>query len=248
MGGVPVEGVIPIYKPPGRSSAQYVYRLRPILGERRIGHAGTLDPFADGVLVACVGRATRLVERLMDLPKTYRAVITLGVTSATLDPESALEPVAGAVDPGRAAIERALAGMIGEIEQAPPLYSAVKIGGQPAYRLARRAARLGRPADAPPTLPARRVRIDEIHVLAYAWPTVEVTIRCGRGTYIRSIARDLGTATGCGGICTRLTRTAVGPFGLDAAVRIDGSTPEQVRGALHPMAAVLACLGPPAGD
>ncbi len=247
MGGVPVEGVIPIYKPPGRSSAQYVYRLRPILGERRIGHAGTLDPFADGVLVACVGRATRLVERLMNLPKTYHAVITLGVTSATLDPESPLEAVAGAADPGRAAVECALAGLVGEIEQTPPLYSAVKIGGRPAYRLARRAARLGEHAEALPKPAARRVRVEDIRLLAYAWPTAEVVIRCGRGTYIRSIARDLGAATGCGGVCTQLTRTAVGPFELNATVRLENSTPEQVRDSLRPISSVLALLGPADG-
>jgi tRNA pseudouridine55 synthase len=238
---VATSGVIHLYKPAGRLSARYCYKLRPILGERRVGHAGTLDPFADGVLVVCVGKATRLVERLMGLPKTYRTELTLGVTNRTFDPEQPFEPVAGARDPGRAVIERAVAAMVGVVAQSPPAFSAVKVEGQPAYVRARRAARRGAAA-AHADLPARAVRIDAIEIERYAWPALELMIRCGRGTYIRAIARDLGAALGCGACCRTLTRTAVGPFEIEDAVDLTTASAEQVRAALRPVEAAVALL------
>jgi len=238
-----VSGVINLYKPAGRLSAKYCYKLRPILGERRIGHAGTLDPFADGVLVVCVGKATRLVERLMGLPKTYTSEFVLGVTNRTHDPEEPFEPMAGARDPGRAAIERALAAMVGDVSQSPPEFSAVKIRGQPAYVAARKAMKRGLPSAAP--LKPRGVRIDAIEITRYAWPDLAVTIRCGRGTYIRAIARDLGEALGCGACCKTLSRTAVGPFRIEDAIDIAQATPEAVQTALLPVEAVESLLATP---
>lgn len=224
-----------LYKPAGPSSAQYVYRLRGLFGIRKIGHAGTLDPFADGVLLGCVGRATRLVERLMALTKVYRTTLRLGVTNETLDPERPFVPVecAGPVAADR--IAEATARLMGEIDQVPPHFSAVKVRGVPSYRLAQRGGAVD--------LPARRVRIDRIDILSYEWPRLDLEIVCGRGTYIRAIARDLGEMLGCGACCEALTRTAVGPFGMDEAVNLLAAGPDEVRRRLLSIEQVLARLG-----
>lgn len=190
-------GIVNLYKPAGRSSAHYVYRLRPILGVRKIGHAGTLDPFAEGVLLACVGKATKLVERLMDLPKEYRTTLRLGVTNDTFDTERPFESVDGATPPTREQVNDAVAAMTGEILQTPPVYSAMRIGGVFSYQLAKQ----GRPAE----LAARRVRIYVITVNHFEYPRLELTVACGRGTYIRAIARDLGTTLGCGPSASNLS-------------------------------------------
>jgi len=230
----PVSGIVNLYKPPTRSSAQYVYRLRRVVGLRKVGHAGTLDPFADGVLLACLGRGTKLVERLMSLPKRYRTTIRLGVTNDTYDTEQPFVPVSEAVPLDRASVEAAVASLVGEIQQVPPAYSAVKIGGVPSYKLARQ----GRSAERQ----ARPVRIDGIDILDYAWPRLELDIRCGRGTYIRAIARDLGRMLGCGGVCEALTRTAIGPFSLEQSVNLDTAEPDVVRASLVSLAEVERLL------
>jgi tRNA pseudouridine55 synthase len=225
---LPVAGIVNLYKPATHSSAQYVYRLRGVFGLRKVGHAGTLDPFADGVLLACLGRGTKLVERLMSLPKHYRTTIRLGVTNDTYDTEHPLVPVSEAVPLDRTSIETAVTSFVGEIQQVPPAFSAVKIGGVPSYKLAKQ----GRPAARRP----RPVRIDRIDVLAYEWPRLQLDIHCGRGTYIRAIARDLGRILGCGGVCEALTRTAIGPFHIEKAVNLDTAEPDAVRAALISLA------------
>jgi tRNA pseudouridine55 synthase len=224
-------GLVNLYKPPGPSSATYAYRLRRVFGIRKIGHAGTLDPFADGVLLVCVGSATKLVEQLMGLPKHYRTTLRLGVTNRSFDTELPFSPVEGAAPPSEAEIEAALVGFRGEIEQVPPVFSAVKVEGVASYHLARRSEAVeGKP---------KSVRIDRIELLEYAWPLVTMEIHCGRGTYVRGIARDLGKLLGCGACCQTLTRTAVGPFGVDDSVRLQTMPPEQVRLALIPPSQVL---------
>lgn len=217
-------GVANLYKPAGASSARYVYRLRRILGERRVGHAGALDPFADGVLIACVGTATRLVERLMGLCKVYEATLRLGVTNDSFDPETPVSPVAEARAPSRGDVEREAAAMTGEIEQTPPAYSAVKVSGRPAYALARQGAAVA--------LRPRPVRIDRIEVIDYDYPRLRLRVRCGRGTYIRALVRDLGARWGCGAICETLTRIRVGPFEAAAAVHLRTASNEDVRSKL----------------
>jgi len=212
--------VVNLYKPVGNSSANFVYRLRRVFGVRKVGHAGTLDPFADGVLIGCVGGATRLVERLMGLPKTYVSTLRLGVTNACHDPEQPFIPVDGATPPARDAVAAALARFVGEVEQRPPVFSAMKVGGVSIYK----SARLGQAIDLPP----RVVRIDRLDLLDYDWPRLRIEIRCGRGTYIRAIARDLGDALGCGACCETLTRTAVGPFDLATTIDITKSPLEAI--------------------
>lgn len=217
-------GAVNLYKPRGWTSAKYVYRLRPIFGLRKVGHAGTLDPFADGVIVGCVGGATRWVERIMAMPKRYRTTLRLGVTNETFDPEKPFRDVPGSQPPTREAIDAAVAAMRGDVMQTPPDYSAMRVGGRFSYQR----VKAGETVRHEP----RPIRIDSIDVLAYEWPRLELNIACGRGTYIRAIARDLGTALECGAVCELLTRTAVGPFEISASVDLTRSDPEAVRAAL----------------
>lgn len=230
---IPTDGAVNLYKPTGRSSAHYVYRLRRIFGVRKIGHAGTLDPFADGVLLGCVGRATKLVERLMALRKHYRTTLRLGVTNETFDPERPFEPVNDAVVPTEEAIREFLNAMTGTIDQVPPAFSAVRVGGVQSYERARK----GRSIE----LAARPVRIDRMELISYAWPHCVIDIDCGRGTYIRAIARDLGAALGCGAVCETLTRTAVGPFRSDSAVRLEAGD-DAVRSSIWSIKAVESAI------
>ncbi len=199
-----LDGLINLYKPVGLTSAQALDRVRRLTGQRKSGHAGTLDPAAEGVLLVVLGRATKCVERLMDLPKTYLTTLRLDVTSDGFDSEGEMREVTVARPPSREEIEAALRAFVGTIEQVPPTRSAVKVGGQPAYKRARRGEALD--------LRPRPARIDRITLCHYAWPVLEIEVACGRGTYIRAIARDLGVALATGGCLTRLVRTAVGPY------------------------------------
>ncbi|HWL93234.1 MAG TPA: tRNA pseudouridine(55) synthase TruB [Phycisphaerae bacterium] len=229
-------GIVNLYKPAGRSSAQYVYRLRRVFGVRKIGHAGTLDPFADGVLIACIGGATKLVERLMNLPKTYRTTLRLGVTNETFDSEKPFIEVAGAIAPTEQQIRTVLGGLCGEIQQVPPAFSAIRVGGVQSYERARRGAAVD--------LQARAVRVHRIDLVSYEWPRLTLEIACGRGTYIRAIARDVGAALACGAVCETLTRTAVGPFTIEKSARLEAGD-DAVRASLLPIEAAVRMLGAP---
>lgn len=223
-----VAGIINLYKPPADTTAKHVYRLRPIFGIRKVGHAGTLDPFADGVVLACLGRATKLVERLMSLPKHYRTSLRLGVTNRSFDTEFPFLPVPNAAPASPHDLDCALAQLRGEIEQVPPAFSAVKIKGVRSYRLARQ----GTPVPIKP----KRVHVYSIRILDYVWPRLDLEIHCARGTYIRAIARDLGQSLGCGACCEALTRIAVGPFHIQDAVNLRTDDDDAVRAALLPLA------------
>lgn len=225
-----VAGILNLYKPSGPSTAKYVYRLRPIFGIRKVGHAGTLDPFADGVVIACLGRATKMAERLMSLPKTYRTTLHLGVTNETFDREQPFEPIPDAPRPTREAVEEALAGFVGEVDQVPPAYSAVKVHGVPSYRLARQGS-----GAAPIVHKSKRVYIERLRVLDFNWPRLQLEVRCGRGTYIRALARDLGRALGSGACCETLTRTDSGPFSSRAGTNLERAQPAEIRSALIEM-------------
>jgi tRNA pseudouridine55 synthase len=193
----------------------------------RLGHTGTLDPLASGVLVVAVGAATRLTEYVQRMPKTYRAVFALGARSDTADGEGTIAPTPGASPPPLATVEEAIQAFIGDIDQVPPIFSAAKVGGRRAYVLARR----GRDVELEP----RRVRIDAIAIRRYDYPVLDVEIRCGKGTYIRSLARDLGERLGCGGYVQELRRTCIGPFDVHNAVPLDADE-EAARRALLDLA------------
>jgi tRNA pseudouridine55 synthase len=209
-----VNGLLVLDKPAGITSRDAVDRALRWFGPRtKMGHTGTLDPFATGVLVLCLGNTTRLTEYVQEMGKTYRSVFVLGATSDTDDVDGTLTPLAGAADPGPEAVARALAALVGTIEQVPPAYSAAKVAGQRAYALARQGEDV--------SLRARPVQIHGIDLLRYEYPEVEVEVRCGKGTYIRSLARDVGRALGCGAYVGQLRRTRVGPFTVEKAVSLD---------------------------
>jgi len=202
-----VDGIIILNKPTGITSAKALYRVRSITGERKSGHAGTLDPAASGVLVLCLGKATKLVESIMDQPKVYRATARFDVTSESFDSDRPLTVVEVAAIPTIEAVRAVCAGFEGVIEQIPPQISAVKIGGVPAYK--RRAG------DSLMVLAARPVTVYWLHIHALTWPTIDFEMCCGRGTYVRSLIRDLGQRLGTGGCLTALTRSRVGPFTVE---------------------------------
>ncbi|MCE9589242.1 MAG: tRNA pseudouridine(55) synthase TruB [Planctomycetes bacterium] len=208
--GVALAGLLVVDKPIGWSSMDVVRRVRRAAGGAKTGHCGTLDPLATGVVVCCLGSATRQVDRLMGMAKRYEAEVDLSAFTATDDREGAREEVAVATPPDEAAVRAALAGFIGLVEQVPPAFSAVHVDGERAYKLARK----GKPV----TIAARTVRIDGIELVSYRWPMAQLRIDCGKGTYIRSLARDLGKVLGTGGHLAALRRTAVGVYDLSIAV------------------------------
>jgi tRNA pseudouridine55 synthase len=207
-------GFYAIEKPVGPTSHAMVAHLRRRLPRRtKVGHAGTLDPFASGVLVVAVGPATRLIEFVQGAPKRYQATFILGATSTTDDSQGEITPLPTPEPPSRQALRTALDAFGGTIQQVPPNHSAVHVNGERAYTLARQGQAL--------ELRPREVHIYELILSAYDWPSVQVEIHCGSGTYIRSIARDLGAALGCGGYCSALRRTAVGEFTEIIAKRVE---------------------------
>ena len=222
-------GFLNINKPAGMSSFDVIRRLRRCLPRKaKVGHAGTLDPFAEGVLVVCVGPATRLAECVQAQPKRYRAGIVLGATSATDDPEGEIAPTPGAAAPPPRAVADAVAAFVGRIQQVPPAHSAVHVDGRRAYKLARAGEKV--------ELAAREVLVHAIEVLGYDWPRLDLEVTCGSGTYIRSLARDIGERLGVGGYCAALTRAAVGPFRLADAADLD--TVDPVGDLVNPIEAV----------
>jgi len=215
------EGIINFDKPTGITSAKALYKIRSITGQRKSGHAGTLDPGASGVLVICMGRATKLVEAIMDQPKVYRATARLDGTSESFDSDRPVTLVEVAVEPSPKAVDDALMAFEGTIEQVPPAISAIKIGGVAAYKRAARGQEV--------KLQPRPVNVYWLHLHSYIWPNIDFEVCCGRGTYIRSLIRDLGARLGTGGCLTSLVRKQVGPF-----VDTDAWTLERLREAAGP--------------
>jgi tRNA pseudouridine55 synthase len=210
---VSLTGILNVDKPPGVTSHDVVDAVRRIAGQRKVGHAGTLDPMATGVLLICLGRATRVAEYLMAGRKRYRATIVLGVATDTYDAEGQTVTSGGRTDYARAEIETVLTGFVGRVEQVPPMYSALKRDGQPLYRLARQ----GKTVERSP----RPVEIDEIVVLDWSSPCLIVEMACSPGTYVRSLAHDLGERLGSGAHLASLVRLSSGRFSLEQAVSLD---------------------------
>lgn len=207
-----LEGILNIDKPQGITSHDVVNQVRRLSGIKRVGHAGTLDPLATGVLLVCVGRATRLVEYLVGQPKRYLAVVRLGQETDTYDAEG--EVVAESpLQLSQTEIEQVLPLYRGHIQQRAPAYSAIKRGGQPLYKLARQ-GKMVEP-------PVREIDIYDLQLLSWREPFLELELTCSSGTYVRSLAHDLGQTLGCGGHITALRRAAVGDFALDSAIALD---------------------------
>ncbi len=205
-----LHGFVTINKPAGITSHDVVTRVRRSARQKRVGHGGTLDPAATGVLPVALGEATRLLEYLVEGRKRYVAVIELGRTTTTDDAEGATMAEHRVPDLAAGQIEAMLAGFTGAIMQVPPMYSAIQIEGRRLYDLARQGQQL--------ELEARPVEIDAITLLDWRSPRLTVEITCGKGTYIRALARDLGIALGCGAHLAALRRTAVGPLSIERAV------------------------------
>jgi tRNA pseudouridine55 synthase len=208
-----LSGILVLDKDIGMSSMRAVEIARRRAGRAKAGHAGTLDPLATGVLVIAFGKATKAIDLLMATEKRYETDVDLSAFTATDDREGERREVAVATPPSRAQVDAAVAAFLGTILQRPPSFSAIHVDGKRAYQLARN--------DTPVELPPRAVVVHEIAVLDYAWPTVRVAMRTGKGFYVRSFARDLGAALGTGGHCATLRRTAVGPFTTKNAHRFD---------------------------
>lgn len=207
---MPSEGILNIDKPAGMTSHDVVNRVRRLAGTRRVGHAGTLDPLATGVLLVCLGRATRLVEYLMGQPKCYQTTVRLGQTTNTYDADGQIMTDKAVPAYDLSQLEAVLQSFRGIIEQQPPAFSAIKQDGQPIYKLARQ----GKTVE----VAARSVTIYELELMDWERPFLQLRVLCSTGTYIRSLAHDVGAALGCGGHVVALRRTAVGAFQVQQAV------------------------------
>jgi tRNA pseudouridine55 synthase len=208
-----MDGILNVNKPLGWTSFDVVGFVRRHSGVKRVGHAGTLDPAAEGVLLVCLGQATRVVEYLMDAPKSYLARIRLGAATDTYDADGSIVRTGDPSGVTPEQLETTLLSFKGAIQQKPPIYSAIKREGVPLYKY----ARAGKEVE----LEARSVEVYDIALVDFATPTATVRVDCSRGTYIRSIAHDLGELLGCGAHLEGLVRLAIGPFRVEAAVDIE---------------------------
>lgn len=212
--------VFVVNKPSGPTSFAVVDAFRKATGVRKVGHTGTLDPLAEGVLLLCTGRATRAVENFMNLPKVYECTVRLGIETTTLDAEGEIVREVPCPPIEEAALREAAAGFVGRYELAPPAYSALKRNGRRLYELAR--------AGETPVVERRTVTIHEMEVLEVALPDVRLRIRCSRGTYVRSLAKDFGACFDLPAHIRQLSRTAIGPFKMEDAIAgqaiFDGTT------------------------
>jgi len=208
-----IDGFLNVDKPAGLTSHDVVARIRRVAGQKRVGHGGTLDPAATGVLPIGLGQATRLLEFLVEGRKRYRAVVRLGLTTTTDDAEGAVVAERPVPVLEETELHAILEQFVGVVDQVPPIYSAIQVAGRRLYDLAR--------AGETPELAPRRVEIDRIELLSWCSPLLELDIVCGKGTYIRALARDVGARFGCGAHLLALRRTAVGALSLETAIALD---------------------------
>jgi len=206
-------GILPVEKGPGVTSFQVVAHLRRVLRAPRIGHGGTLDPGATGLLPILIGEATKLTPYLVDLDKEYVATVRLGVTTESQDLSGAVLETRPVPPLDAAAIEAALAPLVGVIRQVPPMFSALHRGGKRLYELARQGVEVDREP--------REVTVHSIRLVSVSLPDFVIHVRCGKGTYVRTLAADVGAALGCGAALAGLVRTRVGPYALESAVPWD---------------------------
>lgn len=219
-----MDGILNINKPTGMTSHDVVARVRKLLAQRRVGHAGTLDPAASGVLPICVGQATRVAEYLSESGKAYRATLYFGIETDTYDAEGTVVQSATTATLSRAYIESLLPAFLGDQMQVPPRYSAIKLQGQPAYKRARAGEELA--------LAARPITISHLDIIDWQPPLLTLDIECSKGTYIRSLAHDLGERSGYGAHLHALVRTRSGPFRLCGSITLDQLAEAAVRGTI----------------
>jgi len=205
--------IILIDKPSGPTSFQVVSKIRKITGVKKVGHSGTLDPKASGLMIVCTGKKTKEMDRFINLNKTYSGVIRLGLMSPSMDTETECTELPLPKDLNEKKIFEVRDSFLGEIEQTPPMYSAVKINGQKLYNLARKGKTIERES--------RKVFVEKFEIDKIDLPDIYFTINCSKGTFIRVIADDFGKKLNCGGILVELRRTEIGEFRVDEAIRID---------------------------
>ena len=210
------DGILLIDKPTGMTSFGVVARVRRVLSQAagkkvKVGHTGTLDPFATGLMILVVGKECKNAGTYSKLDKVYEATIRLGQTSTTGDPEGDIQTIS-AVEPTREAVEEILKGFVGEITQVPPIFSAIKVDGQRAYKLAHK----GETVEMPP----RRVTVHSLNLQDYAYPELRIRAHVSSGTYIRTLAEDIGRALGTGAYCTELRRTAISDWEVETATTL----------------------------
>ncbi len=219
-------GYIYIHKPAGISSFKVIMALRKKTGIKKIGHAGTLDPFATGLLICAIGReATRTLDAYLKKDKTYRATVRFGMTSSTGDPEGEIQVVNEATLPTREDVHEALGHFVGTISQTPPQYSAIHINGVRAYDLARQGISVD--------MPSREVVVHGVTLLSYEYPFADIEWHVGSGTYIRTLAQDLGKRLGVGAYLVALCRTDIDGISLNQAVTLEDITPENWETFIH---------------
>lgn len=222
-----LHGILNVYKEKGFTSHDVVAKLRGITRQKKIGHTGTLDPDAEGVLPVCLGKATKVSELLTEKDKTYRATLLLGLVTDTQDITGTVlrRRAADALTETRA--EEAIRGFIGEYDQVPPMYSALKVNGKKLYELAREGKTVERKA--------RRVRIHDIRIVSMELPRAEIEITCSKGTYIRTLCHDIGERLGIGGCMETLVRTRSGPFEIEESYRLEELQEKTEKGELSQM-------------
>ena len=207
-----VNGVLNIYKEPGYTSHDVVAKLRGIVGQKKIGHTGTLDPDAEGVLCVCLGAATRICDMITDATKEYEATLLLGVRTDTLDTSGQVLEERPADGITEEALRKCIESFVGEIEQIPPMYSAIKVGGKKLYEIARSGETIERKA--------RKVTIHSIDIIKIDLPECVMRVNCSKGTYIRTLCDDIGNKLGCGGCMKHLVRTGVGRFDVSDSLKL----------------------------
>ena len=207
-----IDGILNILKPPGKTSFQIVSLIHKLSGEPRVGHAGTLDPQASGVLLLCLGRATKVVQFLSEANKVYRAEIELGVITDTWDSEGKVIQKGDPSGVDRAQLEKVLSSFLGTIEQTPPMYSAIRYKGRRLYQLARKGIEVERKR--------RKVHLFRLELLNWQPPSFTIEVECSGGTYIRSLAYDIGQSLGCGAYLKKLIRLRCGSFSLEEAINL----------------------------
>lgn len=212
-----IDGILLIDKPANMTSFGVVARVRRVLSQQqgkkvKVGHTGTLDPFATGLMIIVVGKECKNAGMYSKLDKVYEATVTLGKTSTTGDPEGELTIVSDK-QPSRDEVEQVLRTFVGTIMQRPPIYSAIKVNGERAYKLARE----GRPVE----VPERQVIVHSIELIDYSYPQLTIRAHVGSGTYIRTLAEDIGSALGTGAYCTQLRRTQIDKWSIDEAQTLE---------------------------
>ncbi|MCK5126712.1 MAG: tRNA pseudouridine(55) synthase TruB [candidate division Zixibacteria bacterium] len=220
-----LDGILPVYKDEGMTSHDVIYCLRRILGQKKIGHTGTLDPMASGLLLVCLGRATKLTQFLSDWDKAYLAELTLGQTSDTLDGEGQLSAIMPVPDLTESDILGMLDKFTGRIVQKVPAYSAVKVAGKELYKYARKGVDV--------ETPEREVTIEKIDLISYTNPLMQIEVSCGKGTYIRTLADDIGREIGCGAYLSGLKRIRVASHTIEKALSIAEVELQFKAGKLH---------------